>query len=87
MVLALALGLSDSSSYYLISLAFQDDRASARTASNITLIIRLQLGHTAISSPSRRSSSDISKRSPQGHGKWYICRVGSKTMSSISISS
>ena len=38
------------------------------TASKITLICKLQLGHTATSSPSRRSPSEISNRSPQGQG-------------------
>ena len=38
------------------------------SGSKITRICRLQLGQTAISSPSRRSSMLISKRSPQGHG-------------------
>lgn len=38
------------------------------TTSNTTRIIRLQLGQTAISSPSRRSDMPISKRSPHGQG-------------------
>lgn len=38
------------------------------TTSKITLTIKLQLGHTAISSPSRRSAIAISNRSPHGHG-------------------
>jgi hypothetical protein len=38
------------------------------STSNTTRIIRLQLGQTAISSPSRRSAMAISKRSPHGHG-------------------
>jgi hypothetical protein len=38
------------------------------STSNTTRIIKLQLGQTAISSPSRRSAMAISKRSPQGHG-------------------
>jgi len=40
----------------------------AHTASKTTLIIRLHPGHTATSSPSRRSAMEISKRSPQGQG-------------------
>ena len=43
-------------------------RKHALTTSNTTLIIRLQLGQTAISSPSRRSPIEISKRSPHGQG-------------------
>lgn len=38
------------------------------TTSKITRIIKLQLGQTAISSPSRKSSIAISNLSPQGHG-------------------
>ena len=44
------------------------DKRIKHTSSKITRIIKLQLGHTAISSPSRRSSTAISNRSPQGHG-------------------
>lgn len=42
--------------------------AGKSPTSKITRIIRLQLGHTAISSPSLRSAMLISKRSPQGQG-------------------
>ena len=42
--------------------------AGKSLASKMTLIIRLQLGHTAISSPSRRSCRVISNWSPQGQG-------------------
>jgi len=46
-------------------------------SSKITRIMRLQLGHTAISSPSRKSSMVIWKRSPQGQGYVYVCRSAS----------
>ena len=49
--------------------AFSSPSALGKSStSKMTRIIRLQLGQTAISSPSRRSSIVIWKRSPQGHG-------------------
>lgn len=49
--------------------------------SKMTRICKLQLGQTAISSPSRRSSIAIWNRSPHGHGYVYICSAGSKVIS------
>ena len=40
----------------------------AHTGSYMTLMIKLQLGHVAISSQSLSCALEISKRSPQGHG-------------------
>lgn len=57
------------------------------TWSNITLIVRLQLGHTATSSPSRMSSRHISNWSPQGQGYVYNRSSGWKVRSSNSTSS
>jgi hypothetical protein len=44
------------------------DKDCAHTGSYITLMIKLQLGHVAMSSQSLSWALEISKRSPQGHG-------------------
>jgi hypothetical protein len=45
-----------------------EGRNCTHTGSYITLIIKLQLGHVAMSSQSLSWALEISKRSPQGHG-------------------
>ena len=58
--------------------AFSSPSALGKSStSKMTRIIRLQLGQTAISSPSRRSSIVIWKRSPQGQGYVYVWRAAS----------
>jgi hypothetical protein len=52
----------------LVSRGVQPVAAGRSSTSKMTRIVRLQPGHTAISSPSRSESIQISKRSPQGHG-------------------
>lgn len=63
------------------------ERTKKLTWSNITLIVRLQLGHTATSSPSRMSLRHISNWSPQGQGYVYSRSSGWKVRSSNSTSS
>jgi hypothetical protein len=57
-----------SSCAQLLATRWLHPRPSLLTSSYMTLIVRLQLGHMAISSMSLRSSMLISNLSPQGHG-------------------
>lgn len=57
------------------------------TGSKMTRIIKLHEGHRAISSASRSCAMEISKRSPQGQGKWNTSFASSYDMSSSSTSS
>lgn len=58
-----------------------------RTGSKMTRMMRLHEGQRAMSTASRRDAIEISKRSPQGQGKWKTSLLSSYDMSSSSTSS